>query len=431
MQAFYDLYELADLSRALKIIFAESNIDNYEVLHNQLGTWGYYNEQIKLYKKLIGKFDTQLNAFWLASISNSLNAQAKYEEAIKHCHEALELLNDSQNNFIKTLILVNLGNSHYYMGNFIDSIKYQTDSLKIAQKIDDKESEMNALVGLGNSYQAIGEYKTAIEYYKESLIICENKINSIRLAGQIIGNLGNSYQSLGDYENAVNYHQRSLEIARKNEDRLAESNALGNLSVDYCYLKDYENTIDNCQKSIYILQDLENIYGEMLVIANLANAYAACENYVMAINYQEKALLITREIQHYPYEGLLLFNLGNSYYWTHNFIEAIKNYEKALEIMRKVLEQKEDFFKKSSNIEISNNVTPLGRGTFDMRLIDRKTEIGILGDIANSYMMLKQFDRAVKYCQEALEVSRKIKDREMEARILQMLEFIYGVNPQR
>jgi tetratricopeptide (TPR) repeat protein len=426
IEAFYLLYDVPDLSRALKIILAKStSVNDDGVLHIQLGSWGYYGEQIELYKKLIGKFDLELNSFWLASISSPLMALGKYDQAVKYCQEALDILQNKEASFEKAFALVNIGNSHYLMGNFIESIKYQEKGLKYAKKAEDQGVTMNALVGLGNSYQAIGEYKLAIKYYKKSLEICNQEMKYIGLSGSIIGNLGNSYNSLGDYESAVSYHQQSFEIAQKSGDISAESSALLNLGVDYSFLKNHESAIEYCQKSLIISRNLQNPYAEILGLLNLANAYVACEDYTMAINYQKQGLLICCKIQNPLCEGLLLVNLGNSYYFTQRFSEAINNYDKALQIMRTLLNSKEDYFKKPSIIEISNNVTRIDKGAFTFHLLDRRGEAVILGDIGNSYMMLKQFERAAQYVQEALGISREIKDREIEEKLLNMLVFIY------
>ena len=51
IEAFYHLCELEDWEKCWTIIYSRLNLINQEELHNQLGIWGYAQEQIKLYEK--------------------------------------------------------------------------------------------------------------------------------------------------------------------------------------------------------------------------------------------------------------------------------------------------------------------------------------------------------------------------------------------
>jgi hypothetical protein len=50
LEAFHHLCELEDWETASKILFIPLDTPTKDALVNQLGVWGYYREQIDLYK---------------------------------------------------------------------------------------------------------------------------------------------------------------------------------------------------------------------------------------------------------------------------------------------------------------------------------------------------------------------------------------------
>jgi hypothetical protein len=64
LEAFYHLCEVEDWEKASKILFIRLNTPTHEELHAQLNTWGYYNEQIELYNRIVGKISPSLDTIF-------------------------------------------------------------------------------------------------------------------------------------------------------------------------------------------------------------------------------------------------------------------------------------------------------------------------------------------------------------------------------
>ncbi|HBK64188.1 MAG TPA: hypothetical protein DD000_11870, partial [Cyanobacteria bacterium UBA11166] len=65
LEAFHHLCEVEAWETASKILFSQTNLPNTKELHKQLGTWGYYREQIELYSRILNKSNPELDCILL------------------------------------------------------------------------------------------------------------------------------------------------------------------------------------------------------------------------------------------------------------------------------------------------------------------------------------------------------------------------------
>ncbi|MGD1717726.1 tetratricopeptide repeat protein, partial [Dapis sp. BLCC M172] len=128
LEAFYHLCEVGDWERAKKILDIKVlPVDEY--LDTQLRSWGYYEECIQLYGRLLGKLDKGWDG----------------------------------------ICLNRLGIAYSFLGEYHKAIEYFQQSLQIAREIGDLSTEGKALGNLGNVYDSLGEYHKAIEYHQQYL----------------------------------------------------------------------------------------------------------------------------------------------------------------------------------------------------------------------------------------------------------------------
>jgi hypothetical protein len=83
LEAFHHLCEVEDWERASQILFTHLKTPTNQALHNQLGHWGYYLEQIEIYSRILHKVATSTSSF-LNGLGNANQALGKYEIAIEY-----------------------------------------------------------------------------------------------------------------------------------------------------------------------------------------------------------------------------------------------------------------------------------------------------------------------------------------------------------
>jgi tetratricopeptide (TPR) repeat protein len=251
LEAFHHLCEVGDWEQASQILSIRLDIPTNEELHNQLGIWGYYLQQIQLYSTILGK------------------------------------LNDAWN----CICYSGLGNAYKSLGDYPQAIGYHQQSLRTARKICNRKDEGTALGNLGNVYYSLGDYPQAIGYHQQSLTIFR-EIGDRYGEGTSLGNLGNAYDSLGNYPQAIEYHQQHLTIAREIGDRYGEGSAVGNLAVTLFQLEQYSEALENLQAALNIFREIGYRSFEAITLNNLAKLYLKLGDRALAIEYWDKALEI-------------------------------------------------------------------------------------------------------------------------------------------
>jgi tetratricopeptide (TPR) repeat protein len=110
LEAFHHLCTINALQPASRLLTLTLNTATQEELHNQLYTWGYCQEQVKLYESLLGKLDAACDS----------------------------------------IILNGLGLAHRTLGNYDQAVTYYSQSVTYANALHDLEGEGIALCNVGN-----------------------------------------------------------------------------------------------------------------------------------------------------------------------------------------------------------------------------------------------------------------------------------------
>ncbi len=240
-----------------------------------------------------------------------------------------------------------------------------------------------------------GYYREQIELYQKLLGKVSSEQDLVCLHG-----LGRVFYNLSDFDRSLDYYQQQLELARLINNRQAEAQAIGGLG------------------------EIESVK----------------QNYSEAIAFLQQQLDIAREICDRKQEGYALSFLGYTFYlWGLNkgkqdYQQKGLNYlEESLAISRNLSHQEMESFCLSNISQVY-----LNRGQYDQLLIcllqqldisertnDRNSRASALQALAQCYVMLKQPDKALKYCQEALIVTREIGNRYGECIALNSIGVIY------
>lgn len=297
LEAFHHLCEVEDWEKAGEILSITLNISTNEEFHLQLGNWGYYQQQIELYRRILGKLDVAWDC----------------------------------------LCLNNLGNAYRSLGNYSASITAQQTYLEIALLIEDRRGVGKALGGLGNVCQCLGDYENAIDFYQRSLKILQ-KLGDRKGEGAVLGNLGAVYTYLEDYQVAIACHQQSFAIAREIGDRHEEGRLLGNLGAIYNDLKTYSIALDYAKQHLTIAREIGDRYGEGIALGNLGNISHSQGDYRTAIDYHQQSLAITWEIGSLQEVGNALGNLSNAYRFQGDYYAAIHYQQQGLAIAQEIVD---------------------------------------------------------------------------------------------
>ena len=83
LESFHHLCEVKDWEKAKIILSIQLDTPTQEELHIQLGTWGYYNEQINYCSKLLDKLDDITNTVCLNDIGNAYQSLSNLSKSLE------------------------------------------------------------------------------------------------------------------------------------------------------------------------------------------------------------------------------------------------------------------------------------------------------------------------------------------------------------
>ncbi len=148
----------------------------------------------------------------MAKLGGILERQGRYDESLKLCKSAFELVK-GQNSKEEALALQNLGNVLLFNKDYNDALEYYERSLEIRTKINDEQGIAACNNNIGLVYYGKGEYNKALGYLETSLKI-RTMISDKEGIASTFNNIGATYQMLGDIEKANNYYYQCQEIRR-------------------------------------------------------------------------------------------------------------------------------------------------------------------------------------------------------------------------
>jgi tetratricopeptide (TPR) repeat protein len=379
LEAFDHYGEVKDWQAAQAIAWTSLNTPTQEYLCWQLGTWGYYQEQIPLYRKLLEisrkTGDRKGEGTALGNLGIVYRNLGDYQQAINYYQQSLTIAREIGNRNGEGNALGNLGNVYDSLGDYQQAINYHQQHLTIAREIGDRAGEGMALGNLGNVYNNLGDYQQAINYYQQSLTIaCD--LGDRNGEGMALGNLGNVYNNLGDYQQAINYYQQSLTIACDLGDRNGEGHALANLGDTQANLKQFPEALDNLQAALLIYRAIGAVAIEARVMAMIGETHFKMGNYAEAHDTLQTALPLAQQVSDRPLESGILAVLGEVYCGLEQYSASLETLQLALTMTR----------------EIGN----------------RNVEAETLKILAELHYKIGQPEQAMEYCEQALALATEL-----------------------
>lgn len=238
--------------------------------------------------------------------------------------------------------------------NLDRSIAINLKNLESARLNNDTSSIQIALEKLGKFYLAKFDYYRAEPIYQELLNIA--RLEQDYLAeGLYLRQLAEISGEIVNPENAIKYKQELAQTYVKNQNLLNLS--LINISIgdDYKALKKPDESSKSYQEAFSLAWSLQQYSIAADALEKLGILYQEYEQFDSALQiYQE---LIKVQQLSYNYYGLMTSydSMGLIYNKKEDYASALKSYEKALAIARSLSHKEDYFLAKINELQNSNN----------------------------------------------------------------------------
>jgi len=292
-----------------------------------------------------------------------------------------------------------------------------------------------------------GDYEKSIELFNKALSLAR-KNNDKEIEVEALIKIGILCWNLGDLEESFNNHRKAFSLAEKAKfaKKKEEINNFLQIRVLYKTGKDsrekgeYQKSIENFEKAISLAKKIKSEDYELKCLRQLGVTYSELNDFNKLFSLNLEALEIARRLKHKKEEGRCLYNIGLYYGTIDNYSQALTNYEKAREIA-KILKDPDDESDCLTNI--SDIYIQTGDYEKALEYLEEVLEIDKqlgkddytakdLNNIGVTYQKKAihsdnkaDLDNALEYFKRSLEIARKIKSLETEIEILNNMGMVY------
>lgn len=262
------------------------------------------------------------------------------------------------------------------------TITLATQGLELATKLDYAWGKGVAQQRIGLGYNSLGQPDKAIEYYNQSLVTFRAEGDSVSVSGTLL-NMGSSFYGQGRFDDAISVFEQALVIAEAAGNQQRMAGLLNNLGVVALGKSNYPVALDYYQRSLKLKEELGLHRSASSTIQNMGSIYLSLKDFDKAQEAYDRALVLKIEANDKAGQAITLNNLGLLYVDKGEPLKALEHYREGYQINKTI----------GAGCAINYSINGL----------------------AESHLLLDQYDSARYYSNIAIPKIKECKDTELLA----------------
>jgi tetratricopeptide (TPR) repeat protein len=354
------------------------------------------------------------------SLASLYVATGSYDLARQHLAKVLE----RDPKYLDALI--QSGGVEIRRRNWDGALKPLNDALTLAIQLDNNEARANALHSIGVVYKRLNKPQDALRNYQEALEI-RRRIGQKGSIATTLNEMGQIYSRLGNVAESKKRYEEALALRQE----IGDKRGVGSTLIDFGALHwrqgGYDQALDLFKKSLQIQREVGNKDYEALCLNNIGSMYLLKGQYNEAQTYFEQALTL-REQTKVPGEiAQTLHNLSETAAKLGEYDKALRHSLRALELLRGAGEKRLAAMEQHYMASVFGYQGRYGAALKNeeealkiLREANDKTSWlpGVLSGHGLALSAIAKFDDATKSLDEALTLSRGLKDQALVAQSL-------------
>jgi tetratricopeptide (TPR) repeat protein len=281
------------------------------------------------------------------------------------------------------------------------------------------------LYNIGQTYVCRGHYDIAITWFQKSL--ARNDVDhplSALLVLKLLHNLGFCLSRLHQYDQSMQHYEHALlHISQFGMEEIHRAASLNCIGILHCSRLDMEKatTILNQSLSIYQLHTGKYSSEVATVLNNIGSTHYLCADYAKCLSVSEEALNIQRELLggESIEVAAILFNAGLANRRLGHLQESMQCFKDFIDIVLKHVGTESVIDVTIAYMQIANIYCEQGEldmtvSNFKKALCSGRSSMGashpevasILNRLGNLSCEIRDFDAAISYYQEGLEIEK-------------------------
>lgn len=346
--------------------------------------------------------DKKLESIILNELCWAYQCIGEYQTALEYGFRNLDITDKINDEISKSDTYNRIGIIYYKLSNIDQALEYFLKALRIFEESKEILKVSSLLNNIGIIYSGMNDNNTALDYYNRAIEICEKHGCHTNLANSL-NNAGIIFRNKGELEKALEYYQRALEIREKLGENWKIARVLTNIGMIHDDLNNHEKALDCFFRALEIEMEKGDISDASQTLLSISLNYASTDRFQEAYEYAGKALAYTDRID----SPVIRRNIYQSY---SEVCEIIGNFREALEFHKKYKTLNDDIYTEDSRRKINEL-----RVKYESDKKERETEIYRLRNIelAKTNKDLKNALNEVKHLSGLLPICascKKIRD---------------------
>ncbi len=278
---------------------------------------------------------------------------------------------------------------HAIKGQMDDSVREAQLALEILDMDDKPELRARLYHLLGETFRNLSDFTKALQHEEQSLKIWQSLGNEHGV-NTVLNSISASYYYLGEYELALQNLQAVTKYFEQVNDAQQTAATLGNLALAYTALGKNDEALQHLERAMQMNKALGNKKFIAINAYSIGGVYLTGKEFQKAKEYLELALELSADMNNAF--SAALFALGGLYKEEMN---PFKDYQTALNYMQRAVKTAEE----------SHDLIGLSHSYFGL---------------AETFVLLHDFENAFKYHKLGYETERKVKSEEAKREATQI-----------
>ncbi|HWI90592.1 MAG TPA: sensor histidine kinase [Flavisolibacter sp.] len=290
--------------------------------------------------KLIGNSDPKklVDAQYLLALY--YNKTEKFDSVLYYTQKNIHYLNLQNSRDLRLVDFNNLEGAYFmHLNKQRDALERYYASLKIADASADVLSKIKAVTNIGWAFMELNQCDTAVVYFRTAITLMRS--NNLDTYAAAYNNLASCYGDLKKYDSAEKFVLIGIDIAKKNNDLIAEANGLNILGTVYEAKKQYAEELKVLTEAKAIREKLGDPFFMVSDMATIAGLYSKTGQYQKGIDISLQALNIAKKNNIVIKLPLIYQALAGNY-------EGAGNYNAAMNVYKQLSAMKDSMYADAS-----------------------------------------------------------------------------------
>jgi serine/threonine protein kinase/tetratricopeptide (TPR) repeat protein len=310
------------------------------------------------------------------------NPQASLDPLNRALSLAIQVDNQEQ----KGTILHALGIAYSRLNKPDDALQNYKQALEIRRRLGQKKGIADGLSMIAQTYDGLGKSDLALKNYNDALQTYR-EIGDQQDTGSVLLDLGQFYSDRGKYDEALKLLKESLPIQRDLHDLNDEALCLNNIGNAYYFKSDFNDARIYFEQALQIREKINVPTDLALTVHNLAEVSTKLGQYEQALTYHMRALDLYRRAEDKHGAAMEAYTMGTVFEYQGRYGSAVSSKKQAVQDFRAT--QDRSFWMSEALSGYGNVLSETG-----------------------------QFDEGSKTLDDALKLSRDLKNDALVAQVL-------------